>query len=1374
MRLRLLLKQAIRDFRNKLQLYISFAIFIMISTALILGLFSFVFSARSSFNEILDSTPAINQQMKWFPFVSVNGNEIDEIKNDQNANRYQVENGKLTEYTYDSILFERTFEINSKGNIYRRFNSEEMKILWKDVGYDWIPSPKAKRKNLNNYYKNNIINYIGSNSGWVRTNHLRRYQEILGLTDADLKQIFADNGEINPNLQSNENYVRYAALEKISFYVRDNERWFSNDPLDEFYDRNFGYNSNLLLKYIIEMKVKNVNDAGSPLSNAGYSFQVGITPTLYYDSWHSVAGRPGLEISESFMPSEKWMEDTFTWSIPTDEPIKNWTENWTHIPNLIKRGGLNNLVIYDRLEIDQIDPEVLASGSYGYVNPLFLKTQGYKLGDKISHFSKAYPSGYETITIIGTALSKLSLFESGMKTSLYIPFQQILKRNPSNAASLNYKDISFSKIGDDYDKGAELLKKYIYDDFQTKLVPSSEINNFPINNKDNFPYNQISISLYFYNLISTMVALITLILLFVVFYFITDQSIKLQKRTLWFLKSMGETNIRLSLITTLSSVVPVLVGIIFGVVSSFGVSQIMISISGTFLPIYFSPFGFNPFTIILLVGLIIVFFLMFLMMNFAIIRGKRMQLSQGSKIGFVTKLYIWFKPVFKYLPARVRIGNSFIAKNLFKNLLTFILLTISFTAVLFSSQFKSSSVASAHSFENRYQPYRSVILNKRSNTDSVSWNFEYLKSFFPNIQNTFESENMVPFNDLFNEISYSQGPITTYKIETNQGTIYKNVETNEEVKLTPIKSDATQTGSEKFNALIKKQINELFRISDDYFNHQPPDADYRPEPFNPEYDLKNHYFDSEYSKELLTQKTADEHSEKVFEFSDDELNVLAQKFGGLIRQIETRYNVKILEGPDELVQGFLKQFVVNWRNQSVIGFANQINSLKEATGQIKLNYSDFDFGINVYFNRDIIPENEKRTTFSFEMLSKGWSLSGIGLDERLPEMYEMISSPLKPLELNNDDFSTLYPYTNMNGEKIEVQVLDVYVSGNLADVLKLSRGEILQVTLPSFAFDKGVTPIIYVRVNRILRQASYLREIYFNKIDLFKYLKIGVENYVKEEIAKAKEKENSSQVKFSISDDKLEDKENEPSVELDQDVKDALAKRSDYKYFINAIEKLTNEDNPNAKDLFENSVFSLPNLPYGMTNFSINGTFGTGSSMLGYGYLPFLNYASQRYQRAQYQNRDQGIYIFSLITERLLNILNPIILVLDRFIILLLLITLAVSLILITLILLENKTVILLFKSLGYKKSEVNVYLTIGYIIATILALILGTVLSYFGIRYISGFLVDYLQISLFFVWSPSFILFGLLMSIIFITMTLTAVNIYTKHQKPKDAFETL
>jgi predicted lysophospholipase L1 biosynthesis ABC-type transport system permease subunit len=125
-----------------------------------------------------------------------------------------------------------------------------------------------------------------------------------------------------------------------------------------------------------------------------------------------------------------------------------------------------------------------------------------------------------------------------------------------------------------------------------------------------------------------------------------------------------------------------------------------------------------------------------------------------------------------------------------------------------------------------------------------------------------------------------------------------------------------------------------------------------------------------------------------------------------------------------------------------------------------------------------------------------------------------------------------------------------------------------------------------------------------------------------------------------------------------------------------------------------------------------------------------FNYASQNYPVAL----GSGSFIFSVVTQRLLRTLSPIISVLDRFIILLLLITLAVALILITLILLENRNVILLFKSLGYRKSEVNNYITMGYIVSTILALILGVVIAYEGIRLASGFLVTRLQISLFFV----------------------------------------
>jgi hypothetical protein len=83
-------------------------------------------------------------------------------------------------------------------------------------------------------------------------------------------------------------------------------------------------------------------------------------------------------------------------------------------------------------------------------------------------------------------------------------------------------------------------------------------------------------------------------------------------------------------------------------------------------------------------------------------------------------MYIAIKPVFKYLRPSTRIGISFIAKNIFKNILTFILLTLTFGVVLFSVQFKFSSQTSAASFEARYDPYRSVFYNQQSTSDSIN------------------------------------------------------------------------------------------------------------------------------------------------------------------------------------------------------------------------------------------------------------------------------------------------------------------------------------------------------------------------------------------------------------------------------------------------------------------------------------------------------------------------------------------------------------------------------------------------------------------------------------------------------------------------------
>jgi hypothetical protein len=128
------------------------------------------------------------------------------------------------------------------------------------------------------------------------------------------------------------------------------------------------------------------------------------------------------------------------------------------------------------------------------------------------------------------------------------------------------------------------------------------------------------------------------------------------------------------------------------------------------------------------------------------------------------------------------------------------------------------------------------------------------------------------------------------------------------------------------------------------------------------------------------------------------------------------------------------------------------------------------------------------------MVIQGQNVSGLGLDQRNRELYRKIIDPLSLIPLNSSNFSELYLYHDpITRQDLEVPVLDVYVSGNLADQLRLNNGTILPITVGSFAYDFGQTPTIYIRIANIVRQASFLREIYFNKVDLFNYLKVDLE-----------------------------------------------------------------------------------------------------------------------------------------------------------------------------------------------------------------------------------------------------------------------------------------
>jgi hypothetical protein len=63
--------------------------------------------------------------------------------------------------------------------------------------------------------------------------------------------------------------------------------------------------------------------------------------------------------------------------------------------------------------------------------------------------------------------------------------------------------------------------------------------------------------------------------------------------------------------------------------------------------------------------------------------------------------------------------------------LTLFLLTLSFGVVLFSVQFRSSSLVSAKAFETRYAPNKGVMYNNQNETDALKIDYNKVKEYFP-------------------------------------------------------------------------------------------------------------------------------------------------------------------------------------------------------------------------------------------------------------------------------------------------------------------------------------------------------------------------------------------------------------------------------------------------------------------------------------------------------------------------------------------------------------------------------------------------------------------------------------------------------------------
>ncbi|MBY7704380.1 hypothetical protein JIY74_29545 [Vibrio harveyi] len=139
-------------------------------------------------------------------------------------------------------------------------------------------------------------------------------------------------------------------------------------------------------------------------------------------------------------------------------------------------------------------------------------------------------------------------------------------------------DIAFdSSIAKDYKK----FNKLFLNDFELKQSNDLEFKDHTLDRTfyDNKQYVVDAVkgkNILF--AVNSGIPILMIFLVCVVFYFIADQLVKLQRENLSFLRSLGVSKLKLSLLTISSVIFPLIISLIIGISTSSFISQIFVDV----------------------------------------------------------------------------------------------------------------------------------------------------------------------------------------------------------------------------------------------------------------------------------------------------------------------------------------------------------------------------------------------------------------------------------------------------------------------------------------------------------------------------------------------------------------------------------------------------------------------------------------------------------------------------------------------------------------------------------------------------------------------------------------------------------------------------
>lgn len=1005
------------------------------------------------------------------------------------------------------------------------------------------------------------------------------------------------------------------------------------------------------------------------------------------------------------------------------------------------------------------------------VTPNYIRYTHSKIGQDISLIVNTNTvDGY----IAGTAADKYHIFFNDNSAEVFIDLNTLGKLTNENYVKVNqmigyypikdsdgsfknsdefkiaYKNINEILLGD----GNSPNKK---DHIFASINPEQHVSVLAELDESNATLSFYKNPMSIYSGFMIILIIVLVVLVIIVSYFIIDESIRSEKKTLWFLKSLGVTNWRLSLLNSLSAFIPLLIALMLTVPGTMLIMEFFTIAISTGYVFSIGWYALTYISAIVFVCLLIGIMVVFVAINQGLISGKALSIQTQDKMSkfqfFIARIT---NPWVQHMNGKFRVGFAFVKQNLIKNLVTFVLFLVVFSISLFGIQF----MRSIHNQEYQYQkwmgdyhaistlsPKQIITWDQKNTTYKYVDNSELQKeqaddrgqatSGVVNVANSFSTDNT---NAGASEQDSNQHLDSSYNFD---GFAYmaKNWFGAVDESDTNVQNWMKENpGMDKKYMVIDSKKKEVVSLPNEkeYYtgllmrmslilasNNETNPQQSRPLFYS--YDQAVDWWNKLNADGVNVPFSNLNYTTNINEFiqGEDYKGRLAPEDQMNLRQ---NYNQNV-----SLAQWSLRQFrdISLWdikasyikslmimeqslspeiQNQISVGMDEILQGMPEEMKPVLQSILDIynaqknifgikhpSFGFN--FGNIVKPEElpKTKTAVALSASYKGVPLFAYGMKQGNEN--QPFTNPIKIPEYTKDEVLPIVK----GDDGIKYKVLDAEFSAASENIHKWKVGDIVPIS----SSQTGLTPkqgnyFLALRIKGFVQDDSVITEAFFDERALDAY------------IAK--------------------------DIQLD----------SDFDY----------QDMLDGKISLDNTFYTTTDVPYFLQHITVPHMMNNGKSIDDYIYK-LDTFTSSHKTTAQ-------------ITKVFADTVDSYSSLMTKVIILLVVIAVAISSIIITLILLENKKTILLFKAMGYGKSDVIWYVISGYLIAALAALGFSFAISAGATVGLAPMFAENIFLQLTFTAYWLWFVLGIILTVGFMALVIVSIITYTRYLKPRDAFATL